>query len=215
MKITDFVSQIGKSGLARSNRYSVEMVIPSTTYSPNDYRKMLLFCDAVQLPGLNINTTENRTFGEVREMPYEFNYDPIQLSFYVDGDMIIKGIFDEWIQSIQKNNTRNFNYYKNYISDVVKITVEDLQDKPKYRVSLFEVYPKTIGIIQMGYAQKDIMKLDVTFAYKYWRSEVIKTAQPTQPAKAAPTQPKPAAQNYDTGVTSYTDAMGNVAFNSN
>jgi hypothetical protein len=185
MKISSFTAQVGKSGLARSNRYTVQMTLPGTNYSQNQYRKMMLFCEAVQLPGLNINTTPIRTFGEVREMPYEMNYDPITLSFYVDGDMIIKGIFDEWVQSVQDINTRNFNYYNNYTSDVVKIFVEDLTDKPKYIVALYEVYPKTVSPVQMGYDQKDIMKLSVSFAYKYWRSEALSKSEPkpTKPSR--------------------------------
>ena len=215
MNISDFVTQIGKSGLARSNRYSLEMVLPATNYSDNDYRKMLLLCESVQLPGLNLNTAQIRTFGEIREMPYEMNYDPVTFTFYVDGDMIIKGIFDQWIQSINIGNTRNFNYYKNYISDTVKIMVEDLTDNVKYIVTLYEVYPKTVTPIQMGYDQKDIMKMSVTLNYKFWRSQVISGQEPADRTlfNTLPVDVFAEEQNYDTTITNFTDAMGNVAFN--
>ena len=215
MKISNFVSQIGESGLARSNRYTVEMALPGTTYSQNQYRKMLLFCEAVQLPGLNVNTTPIRTFGEVREMPYEMNYDPLTLSFYVDGNMVIKGIFDEWILSVHNINTRNFNYYNNYTADVVKIFVEDLMNKPKYIVGLYEVYPKTVSQVQMGYDQKDVMKLSVSFAYKYWRSETLNRSEPTSTVMSqkldivrAPNT-SPAAYG---GVNTYVDKNGRITF---
>jgi hypothetical protein len=213
MNISDFVTQIGKSGLARSNRYSIEMSLPATTYTDNDYRKMLLLCESIQLPGLNLNTAQIRTFGEIREMPYEFNYDPVQFSFYVDGDMVIKGIFDQWIQSIQRGATRNFNYYKDYISDQVKIYVEDLNDETKYIVTLYEAYPKNLSSVQMGYDQKDVMKLNVTLMYKHWKSEVIsKKERPT--VKTFPAeQILPETLEYNNTVTNYTDAMGNIAFN--
>lgn len=212
MNISDFVSSIGKAGLARSNRYTVEMVLPSTTYNNNEYRKMLLLCESVQLPGLNLNTAQIRTFGEIREMPYEMNFDPVQLSFYVDGEMVVKGIFDQWIQSVQRGNTRNFNYYENYIADTVKIHVEDLTDDTKYTVTLYEAYPKTVTPVQMGYDQKDIMKLQVTMNYKFWRSEVISRAE--QPSR---TNSYPAADLFserpevDTTVTNF----GNVFENGN
>jgi hypothetical protein len=215
MKISNFVSQIGESGLARSNRYTVQLTTPGTTYSQNQYRKMLLFCEAVQLPGLNVNTTPIRTFGEVREMPYEMNYDPITLSFYVDGNMVIKGIFDEWILSVHNINTRNFNYYNNYTADVVKIFVEDLTNRPKYIVGLYEVYPKTVSAVQMGYDQKDVMKLSVSFAYKYWRSETLNRAEPTPTVMSqkldlvrAPNT-SPAAYG---GVNTYVDKNGRITF---
>ena len=215
MKISNFVSQIGESGLARSNRYTVEMALPGTSYNTNQYRKMMLFCEAVQLPGLNVNTTPIRTFGEVREMPYEMNYDPITLSFYVDGNMIIKGIFDEWIQSVHNINTRNFNYYNNYTSDLVKIFVEDLNNKPKYIVGLYEVYPKTVSQVQMGYDQKDVMKLSVSFAYKYWRSEVLNKSEPKPTLASKKLEITRSAQTPEptSDVNSYVDANGNIAFN--
>ena len=140
MNISDFVSSIGKAGLARSNRYTVEMSLPATTYNNNDYRKMLLLCESVQLPGLNLNTAQTRTFGEIREMPYELNFDPVQLGFYVDGEMVIKGIFDQWIQSVQRGNTRNFNYYENYIAQTVKINVEDLTDDALFVQVLLQLF---------------------------------------------------------------------------
>jgi hypothetical protein len=213
MNISDFVTQIGKAGLARSNRYSIEMALPATTYTDNDYRKMLLLCESIQLPGLNLNTTQIRTFGEIREMPYEFNYDPVQFSFYVDGDMVIKGIFDQWIQSIQRGATRNFNYYKDYISDQVKIYVEDLNDETKYIVTLYEAYPKNLSAVQMGYDQKDVMKLNVTLMYKHWKSEVISKREPVSIKTLSPEQPFPETLEYNNTVTNYTDAMGNIAFN--
>lgn len=214
MNISDFVSEIGKSGLARSNRYSVEMQLPkiANNFNSNDYRKMLLLCEAIQLPGLNVNTAQIRTFGEVREMPYEFNYDPIQLSFYVDGDMIIKGIFDEWIKGIQNGNTRTFNYYKDYIAPYISVYVEDLTDEQKYVTNIYEAYPKSVSAVQMGYDQKDVMKMTVSFAYKYWDSTVIKNADQLSQSRPNPRPPEPEIEDISNTVTSYVDAMGNIAF---
>ena len=102
-KLTDFIGQL-TSGLARSNRYTVEMTLPQIlNVHPSDQQKVALLCESVNIPGLNVNTVQIRTFGEVREMPTEFNYDPITLTFYVDGDMIVKDVFDKWIKSVQNS----------------------------------------------------------------------------------------------------------------
>ena len=213
MNISNFISEIGKGGLSRANRYSIEMNLPkSVKYGEYDYKKMLLLCESAQLPGLNINTAQIRTVGEIREMPYEFNYDPVQLSFYVDGDMIIKGIFDEWAKSIQNNDTRTFNYYKDYTSAVVSIYVEDLTDKRKYVVELYEVYPKNVSAVQLGYDQKDVMKMTVSLAYKYWKSRVLDRQDPISRPQININQPEPETETYLNAVTSYVDAMGNIAF---
>jgi hypothetical protein len=174
MEISKFVSQLGPSGLAKANRYSVVLDAPPTvrTSFKLDLPKILLFCDSVNLPGLNVNTTPIRTFGEVREIPYEFNYDAITMTFYVDGAMEVKAFFDAWIKSIQQGKRRTFNYYDQYICPQMQIKVEDLANKERYIVELYEVFPKTVSPIQMGYDQKDVMKLQVTFMFKWWSGTI-------------------------------------------
>ena len=221
MKITDFVAEVQNSnGLARSNRYTIEIPFPlvmrnTSNYSDNDFRKMHLFCESAQIPGLNINTTQIRTFGEVREMPYEFNYDPVQFSFYVDGDMIIKGLFDEWIKNIQIGKTRNFQYYNYYISDQVKINIENMQDEEIHTVTLYEAYPKSISSIQVGYDQKDVMKMTVNLMYKYWTSDTsVRLPQSTNSTYTiTQTQDQflPEVQNVTTAITLGTQVGGLIA----
>jgi hypothetical protein len=173
MKISDFTANFSPYGMARANRYSIIITTPNSILEHvNDLPKILMFCDSINLPGLNINTAQIRTFGEMREMPYEFNYDPIQVSFYVDGEMLVKDFFDRWINSIQRGETRSLNYYTHYICPQMQIFVEDLEDIKTYQVELYEVYPKTVSAIQMGYDQKDIMKVQITLMYKYWKSSM-------------------------------------------
>jgi hypothetical protein len=89
------------------------------------------------------------------------------MSFYVDNSMTVKLLFDNWMTYIQDPGTRNFNYYDNYTADIV-IEVQDLKNQSRYGVKLFEAFPKSIGAIQLDHANKDIMKLSVNFAYKYY-----------------------------------------------
>lgn len=176
--IKDFISQVKKGALARTNRFAISFTPPTantskpyiTGASPEDLRKVILFCDQVQLPGINFSTVQNRTFGEFRETPYEKLYDNISMSFYVDNDMKVKLLFDQWMNSIQDTQTRTFSYYDQYTTDM-SIEVQDINDKTRYQIKLFECYPKSIGNIQMDYAAKDVMKLTVNMQYKYWVSE--------------------------------------------
>jgi len=173
MKISDFVTSIS-SGLARTNRYSIIMDIPSVDGSGlTPLSDLLIFCDQVQLPGLNINTAPNRTYGEVRETPYEFAYEPINFTFYADAGMHLNAYFSAWIKSIQINGRRSFRYYDQYICPQMQILVQDTEDDTRYQVTLYECYPKSIGAIQLDYASKDVMKIPVTMIYKYWEYSVI------------------------------------------
>ena len=216
MKISDIVGQIS-NGLAKSNRFTVNLTPPSivsyymsgqgagsTDYIANTsnlnftsagYRglqKLLLLCDSAQLPGVNLNTAPTRTFGEVREIPYEVDYEPITLTFYVDADMNVKKLFDTWMLSTQVGDSRNFSYYDSYTTKL-SIYVQDMQENNRYIVDLYEVYPKTVGPVQVDFSNKDVMKLQVTMMYKYWRSSQV--AYVVQDA-----QPKPEFFDYTTNV---------------
>ena len=217
-KLTDFVGLM-TSGFARSNRYTVMLSLPQMLqHHPSEVEKMLILCDQVQLPGLNVNTAQIRAFGEIREMPYEFNYEPIQLSFYVDGDMVVKGIFDDWIKSIQQGRTRNFNYYDNYICPKMQIAVQNVADESVYGVNIYEAYPKTITAVQMGYDQKDIMKVTVTMMYRYWETTTLANAEvpsanvPTSDLFLGELSGIATGNTYTNFDNSYVDPMGNIAF---
>ena len=44
-----------------------------------------------------------------------------------------------------------------------------------------EAYPKSVGAVQMDYSSKEIMKIDVTMMFKYWRASEDKFDVVTQP----------------------------------
>lgn len=171
MNISDFVANIS-GGLARTNRYNVLFTPPPAVnvagLMPN--QQLLMLCDQVQIPGLTVNTAPTRTYGEVREAPYEYNYEPINIEFYVDTKMDVKTFWDRWIKSIQNGSKRSFKYYDEYICKNMDIYVQDLLDQNRYLVRLYEVYPKSVGAIQLDYAAKDVMKIQVTLVFKYWLS---------------------------------------------
>jgi hypothetical protein len=169
--IKEFTAAVKSQGLARSNRYAVAFSLPKGMVFNSDVtKKALMFCDQIQIPGTNFSTAQNRTYGEFRETPYEKLYEHINLSFYMDKDMQIKELFDEWNKTIYNPTTRNFNYYDQYITDIT-IEVQDNKDSPKYWVKLHECYPKSVGAIQLDYASKDVMKLSVSMAYKWFETQ--------------------------------------------
>lgn len=166
-----FIANIKSDSLARMNRYQV-IFTPPMTIEQGNLENILLLCDQAQLPGVNYATVPNRTFGEFRETPYERLYDTANFSFLVDQSMHVKYMFDSWMYYIQDFGTKQFNYYHNYVTDI-EIYVEDLQDNQKYKIKLYEAYPKAIGSVQMDYASKDIMRLNVTIQYRNWDSYII------------------------------------------
>lgn len=200
MSFEQFLSKVKTGGLARNNRFAVAFYgLPVASLSSgNQLRDVLLLCDAAQLPGQSYATVPNRTFGELRETPYDRLYEPITLSFYVDRGMEVKYFFDRWMDKIYNPGSRKFAYYDEYTCDAA-ITVLDSNTEPAqgrvfgkamttdweewnnetYTVSLREMYPKSVSAVSLDNANKDVMKLTVTFQYKYWTSMTHETFNTT------------------------------------
>jgi len=171
--LNNFITEIKTKGLMRTANYSVDFVLPkklrNSGHNANqeNLQKILLFCDKIDMPGINVATVANRTFGEVRETPYDRQYGTISMTFFMDNNMVVKKLFDDWVNTIQNPHTRLFGWYSDYITDII-ISVEDLMLNKRYSIELYECYPKDIAGITLDYASKDIMRLTVTMNYKNW-----------------------------------------------
>lgn len=170
--LREFIGKV-KQGLARTSHYNVTFSPPScinkTTFNGNIIRTILLFCEQTQLPSLNIATTPNRTWGEIRQMPYDKEYQEINLTFYVDKEMKVKLFFDQWMNAIKHSVSGHMAYYNDYIVDV-KVEVFDVGENSRYIVTLKEAYPKNISAVEMNYGGKDVMRIQVSMTYKNWES---------------------------------------------
>ena len=178
--LSDFISGV-REGLSRTNHFSVLLTPPSSLANDNiispKMTKILLFCEQAQLPGVSFSTSQVRSFGEFKEVPYEKLYEPISLSFFADSDLTVKTLFDKWVNLIQDTNTRMYSYPDEYVTDNIKIFVHDVQNQKKYCVTLYECYPKAVSPIQLDYNNKEIMRVQVQMVYKYFTTEQITTGQ--------------------------------------
>jgi hypothetical protein len=168
--ISNFISRVKNDGFSRENRFEVVITPPfSLGATTEEKEKLLFYCQAVSMPGINFMTQEVYTFGEAREVIYNRNYDPIQLEFLMDEQMSVKWFFDRWTEQIVDPRTRMMSYYNDYVStvDLSQIDASDTE-KVKYTIRLHEAYPKTIDAIQYSADSKNLVKLRVTLQYKYW-----------------------------------------------
>lgn len=156
----EFISNLKAVGLPTASRFFVML--------PDSNNTLCMLVDQCQLPGITIMTTEMRTFGESREAPYGVTYPPVQLSVILDNKAGATTYFDWWSKLVFDRETRTSGYYKDYAREV-NIILTDKNDDPIRKVTLIEAYPKTIGDIQLDYSNKDIIRLPITLAYRYWK----------------------------------------------
>lgn len=179
-----FISTIKRTGLARTNRYTISIPFPifgekgvgQYGIQGSSGQTINLLCDSVQIPGMNISTDPARIFGEDREMPYERTYEPFTTTFYVDSNLQVKTAFDNWMSMIIDPKTRTIGYYRDYVKDI-KIHVENVDDSRPLTITVFEAYPKSVMGIQMSYSLNNVMSLSVTWQYRYWKSENLTSVQ--------------------------------------
>lgn len=181
--LNQFISEV-KRGVAKTNRFFVELTLPQDLMNMGEIRdnarKIALFCDQAQIPGVSFTTAPVRSFGESKEVPYEKLYEPIQLSFYVDNDFIVKKLFDSWMNLIQDGGTRTFRYPSSYLARSINIIVISNNEKERYLVTLHNVYPKAVAPIQLDYASRDLMKINVTLSYQYSTMTALSPAAPEE-----------------------------------
>jgi hypothetical protein len=160
--LNEFISNIKRSSLARQNRFTVSISSPTSSNA----NLVELFCEQALLPSLSFASQPVRTYGEQREVVYDRNFESVQLTFLVDRQMQVKSYFDNWTDQIINPYSRVAGFYDSYVRDISIIT-QDTKDNDTYIAVLREAYPKTISAVQLDHNSKDVMKLQVTFNYKY------------------------------------------------
>ncbi len=162
--LDEFISEVKRSGMANANRYFVAITGADKAVG--------LFCENAQLPGTQILSTPARTFGEVREVPYEIQFDPVNLSLYIDNNWLVKKFFDDWRTKVFDYKTRVSGYYKDYVRDVT-IYCYNKDNQESYTVKLYEAFPKTIGSVALDYGNKEVPRLAITLQYAWWEPLVV------------------------------------------
>lgn len=87
-------------------------------------------CYAASIPGQTLATSDFRTYGPNYKMPYQTNYQDLNLEFYCNGDMEQKKIFDYWMAQIHNPNSNNINYFDRY---KCRIFINQYKESPKIR----------------------------------------------------------------------------------
>lgn len=161
--LNEFISSIKKGNLARQNRFTVSISSPTNSSAGN---LVELFCEQAVLPSISFASQPTRTYGEQREVVYDRNFEAVTLTFLVDRQMQVKDYFDKWTDQIINPYSRLAGFYDQYVRDITIIT-QDTKDNDTYVAVLREAYPKTVSAVQLDHNSKDVMKLQVTFNYKY------------------------------------------------
>ena len=158
--LNQFISKVKNEGLLTGTHYYV-------VFGDQFGREVSMMCDSVNLPGMTNSTTDIRLFGENREVPYMPIYPSLDLSFISDREMKVKQYFEQWSNAVVDKTSRAVGYYSDYVKQL-DIIITDKEGAAVYCARVFEAYPKSIQDIRFGFDNKDIVRINVTLAFKYW-----------------------------------------------
>ena len=134
-----FLGVIGKSGLARKNRYKVhvEGIGPNKAIRnvPGlDLATLNLMCESIAFPAQNLRSTpDTLRFGPEREQVQGVTYGEITASFICSTDLREKIFFEEWHKLVFNQNSWEVNYYDQFIGSM-RIIQDDRMDTKTYGV---------------------------------------------------------------------------------
>jgi len=204
--LNDFKAQVLGKGLARPNRFEVNIGVPLGLNSQyKTHGKIVnLLCEETNFPPLIISTKAYKIFGPSFQRPVSAEYggEGISMTFHVDRNMFVKRFFEEWAYAVVAKNTFLINYQEDYAT-IIEINQLDEQNNKVYSCYLNEAFPRSINVMPLNHnTQNQTHRLNVMFAYRYWTSSIPDEFQSittntgdrfegTNPFKLRPNEPKP------------------------
>lgn len=182
------------NGLARANRYLVEIDTPQGAWVQNSggagvVQSLQFFCDNVNIPGAAIIPVDHRrnSIGPFDRRAQAIVPSEISASFMLDARGRNLNFFQQWATNIVSMGgpekaadvTVDFKgaafgeiaYRSEYIT-TMRIKTFDMAAQHINTTTMYEVWPSQIGDVTLGWAQNDeIARLTVNFQVRNWVAE--------------------------------------------
>lgn len=196
LDINKFRSQLDNYGnVAKACRFAVMISASgnklSELLSRQKSESLVFVCDAAEFPGRGFNVTDMRYYGPSQAFPNNVLYGPAQFSFICRTQSMERQLFDDWMDLINPTTTFNFEYPSEYYSTIkifqyaeygegnVKYSPaangnfassgwDNVKSKAVYGWSLYKAWPTLVNAQSVTWNEPDILRLQVTFNYKYW-----------------------------------------------
>jgi hypothetical protein len=193
--LANFQAQVKSRGLARVNRFEILIKPPRYTnknINNQNARLVSLFAEVSNMPPINISVRPLKIYaGPTYQRPIgsEYGGDGISMTFHVDREMKVKRFFDDWMETIIDRNTYEVAFQDVYRTDIT-INQLDERDRITYGIDLLEAFPRSMNLMELNQsAQNQTHRLNVIFAYRYWRRTDIEARREALPLVSPQTLP--------------------------
>ena len=179
---------LGSDGFRQFSGSSIPLPEDKRSQGRRYTDKMSILCTQAEIPGTSFQTdlATGHHQGIIEEFPNLRTFPPLNLTFYVDADMVILEVLEKWMTYINPiaTNKRDLNAYGrfNYPEDykeIIHLTKferdtfvepDPLGPKPDYqsKLSTYEfvnVWPVDLTSMRVAYGDSNVLKCSVKFAY--------------------------------------------------
>lgn len=183
LTVIDLASQINSlGGPAKQCRFAVR-IMPAgssnivTRIGYNNFIKdMTYLCEATELPGRGFDIATTRYYGPSINFPRNTKYaEGIDMTFLCRAQSFERQMFDDWLEVINPTNIYDFNYAKDYYAEIQIFQLAEYGQNQNSRTpvatyawSLHKAWPMVVNPQPVTWADNDVLRLSVTFAYQSW-----------------------------------------------
>ena len=177
-----FSADIRNRGVLKSHSFAVEMVLPSELKGSTDITKIIIRCDAANIPSVSFGTIDFQRYGygPQESIPFVPIYENVNLSFIMDSKAEVYQFFRAWMNQIisfdSSNGVNNvtsdgFNSYeigyKNDYSTTIRIIQFDETGTDVIETTLYNAHPLAIQEIALNWNNTDqFIRMNILFTYK-------------------------------------------------
>lgn len=160
--LSDFKTRIG--GIVRPNLWYAEIITPTAIEMPDfSFR-----CEASTLPGKTIATVDDVGSGPALKLPYDINFNDIELTIICSDDMAERKAFEDWTDRIV-DITGRVGYHDDYAKNkMLHLTQMNEKGKKLIKYTFFHVFPIQISPMNLSWEETNTyQRFTVTLSYRY------------------------------------------------
>ena len=172
---------LGSDGFRQFSGSSVPLPEDRRSQGRNYKDKMSILCTEAEIPGTSFQTSlaVGHHQGIQEEFPNLRSFPPLNLTFYLDADMVVLEVLEKWMTYInpisEKRNLNangRFNYPEDY-KEIIHLTKfeRDTFGEPKEyqsRLTTYEfvnVWPTNLTSMRVAYGDSNVLRCSVQLAY--------------------------------------------------
>ena len=189
MSVDVLKSSISRAGgIARLNRFQVELPPDIPGIEVRDSREYQVLCKTASIPGKGIATHDRTIMTQNEKIGYGYVVQEMAMTFYLLNDYGMRDYFDKWMNTIVDQDTFEVSYKTEYqrnvkihqlffpiesrgrASNVIqeKIT-SNIKNNKIYSIELIDAFPISINSIDFSNDPDVIGEVSVSMSYTKWR----------------------------------------------